>query len=81
MTIMAKRNPGDGSVTAAPMKTELTKNEDGSLDGRHAAAQDAIAAFNEKSPQKLMEALANFHDLHEAARSAPESDTEPTGEV
>ena len=34
------------------------------LDGRHIAAQDAINAMHEKSPEKLRQALMNFMDLH-----------------
>ena len=74
MSIMSKRNPQDGSVSSAPMREEVSKSEDGEVDGRHAAAQDILAAMNEKSPQKLMEALANFHDLHAAAASEPAED-------
>lgn len=64
-TVMARRSPSGEPVTApAPMKEEVSKSEDGEIDGRHAAAQDMISAMHEKSPQKLMEAMANFHDLH-----------------
>jgi hypothetical protein len=73
-TIMARRHP-DGEVTAAPMKPEMVKGEDGEVDGRHVAAQDIMAAFHEKSPEKLMHALANFHDLH-AAHQAKEPEAE-----
>jgi hypothetical protein len=76
MTIMAKRHPKDGTQTQAPMASEASKTEDGEVDGRHAAAQDIIAALHEKSPQKLMEALANFHDLHMAAASKPADEPE-----
>lgn len=64
MTIMRKRKESGGPSMAAPMKTEEVKSEDGEPDGRHAAAQDMMAAMNEKSPEKLMEAMMNFHDLH-----------------
>lgn len=77
MTIIAKRHPKDGTMSAAPMKTEVTKEDDGQLDGRHAAAEDMIAAFHEKSPQKLMEAMANFHDLH--SQMSNKSTEEPDG--
>lgn len=64
MTIMSKRNPKDGATSSAPMASEISKSEHGEVDGRHAAAQDIISAMHEKSPQKLMEAMAAFHDLH-----------------
>jgi hypothetical protein len=73
-TIMSKRNPKDGSMSAAPMSTEVTKNDEGEMDGRHSAAQDMMMAIHEKSPHKLMEAMANFHDLHAAKMAKPESD-------
>lgn len=63
-TIIAKRKPSGEKVSEAPMKSEVVKDEDGDVDGRHEAAQDMMAAIHEKSPQKLMEALANFLDLH-----------------
>lgn len=64
MTIMRKRSESGGKAMAAPMKTEEVKSEDGEPDGRHAAAQDMMAAMHEKSPEKLMAAMMNFHDLH-----------------
>ncbi len=65
-TIMSRRGPKGGEVTAgpAPMQSEASMTEPGEVDGRHAAAQDVIAAMHEKSPEKLMQAMANFHDLH-----------------
>lgn len=71
MTIMAKRSP-NGEVDSAPMQPETSKDEEGEIDGRHAAAQDMLAAMHEKSAQKLMEAMANFHDLHMAERDKPD---------
>jgi hypothetical protein len=64
MTIMRSRKDSKDPGMAAPMKTESVSNEDGEPDGRHAAAQDMMAAMNEKSPEKLMAAMMNFHDLH-----------------
>lgn len=64
-TIVSKRHPKTGEHSAAPMASERpTKLEGGEIDGRHAAAQDVMSAVHEKSPQKLAEALANFHDIH-----------------
>jgi hypothetical protein len=76
MTMMAKRNPQDGDMSSSPMKAEVSMNEGGEIDGRHAAAQDAIMAMHEKSPEKLMQALANFMDLHlnEPSSEEPEKD-------
>lgn len=66
MTIMAKRKPDGEKLSESPMKPEVVKDEDGQVDGRHVAAQDIMSAIHEKSPEKLMNALANFHDLHNA---------------
>jgi hypothetical protein len=74
MTIMSKRNDGSGETTSAPMQSEVVKSEDGEIDGRHAAAQDIMAAIHEKSPAKLMEAMANFYDLHMSRKMEPESE-------
>lgn len=64
-TIMSMRKSAQGeSLGSASMKPEIVKKEDGSVDGRHVAAQDMLAALNEKSPEKLMRALGNFMDLH-----------------
>jgi hypothetical protein len=71
-TIMSRRSK-DGSTVSSPMAEEVSKDEDGNVDGRHAAAQDIIMAMHEKSPQKLMEALSNFHDLHMAQAQTKES--------
>lgn len=63
MTIMKKRSE-KGEVSMAPMKQESVKDEEGEVDGRLAAAQDAMSAMHEKSAAKFMDAMANFHDLH-----------------
>lgn len=75
-TMMAKKDPKDGSMSTAPMKPESVKKEDGSLDGRHSAAEDILMAIHEKSAAKLMEALSNFYDLHEMEESAQEKSEE-----
>lgn len=66
MTMMGKRaeKGGEHVSSPVPMKEESSQLEPGVDDGRHAAAQDMIAAMSEKSPQKLMEAMANFYDIH-----------------
>lgn len=72
LTILRKRKEAGAPVTESPMKQESVKDEDGVPDGRLAAAQDAIAAFHEKSAEKLMGALGNFYDLHSMRK--PDSD-------
>ena len=75
-TMMAKRDPKYGSKSVAPLKPEIAKNEDGSVDGRHAAAEDMLMAIHEKSAHKLKEAMANFHDLHMGMNSEnPEAES------
>lgn len=73
-TIMQRRKPGGGEIIAgpAPMKHEVVKHEDGNIDGRHLAAQDMLAAFHEKSAERLMGAMANFMDLHSVNGNKPE---------
>ena len=79
-TMMAKRNPQDGTTSMAPMKPEISKEEDGSMDGRHAAAEDVLMAIHEKSAHKLKEALGNFHALH-MAQMAKENTSETEDQV
>lgn len=63
--LVSRRKPGGEKVfDAEPMKNEEVKTEDHQLDGRHLAAQEAIAAMREGSAEKLMNSLANFMDLH-----------------
>jgi hypothetical protein len=76
-TLMMRRGEKGGPVTAgpAPMQAQMSMTEPGDPDGRLAAAQDAMAAFHNKDPQKLVEALGNFHDIHSSMNEA-----EPTPE-
>lgn len=68
-SIVSRRHK-DGSTTTAEMQNQRPAvDEKGEIDGRHAAAQDAIAALHEKNPEKFVEAMGNFHDLHMAMRS------------
>jgi hypothetical protein len=46
------------------------------LDGRHSAAEDILMAINEKSAQKLMQALANFYDISEMMEDEAEGESE-----
>jgi hypothetical protein len=73
-TVMSRRSSKGGAEVSGPaeMKPEMVKSEEGEVDGRHMAAQDLLAAISEKSPQKMMEAMANFHDLHAMKASEPE---------
>jgi hypothetical protein len=72
-SIMSKRSPKGEALSQAPMKAEHVSDEAGEVDPRHLAAQDVLAAHHEKSPMKLMEALSNFIDLHDA-HSEPQSE-------
>jgi hypothetical protein len=69
-----KTAKGELKAPPTPMKKEVSLTEDGELDGRHAAAEDLIAAHNEKSPQKLAEALSNFIDMHMLRKPPPDSE-------
>lgn len=61
-----------------PMKPEIVKNEDGSMDGKHVAMQDFLSAHQEGSPLKMSQALENWHDIHanKPEPSANEADKE-----
>jgi hypothetical protein len=64
-TIMSRRSPkGERTMEPTPMKNEEVKTEDGTIDPKHMAAQEIIAAHHSQSPEKLKEALGNFMDLH-----------------
>lgn len=63
-SILSRRSSKGEALGKAEMKPEAVKDEDGMPDPRHAAAQDIMIAMSEKSPERLMQALANFHDLH-----------------
>ncbi len=77
-TMMAKRKPGGGERTTAPMsmKPEHSMSSDNEPDGRHAASEDMIAAMHERSPQKMTAALAHFMDMHNAMDNKPEPDSD-----
>jgi len=49
----------------------VVKHEDGEIDGRHLAAQEALGAIHSKSPEGFMNALMNFIDLHDHHKSKP----------
>lgn len=74
MTIIGRRKANGARVSEpTAMKSEVVKTEDGEVDGRHVAAQDMFAAHSEGSPQKFMDALASFIDIHSSAPpKAPE---------
>lgn len=78
-TIIKGRRDRMGNRTMEPteMKSEISKHEDGEMDGRHVAMQDFMAAHNEGSPQKMADALSNFIDIHHGMHKDAES---PAGE-
>lgn len=64
-TLISSRKSAKGEdLGSAPMKPEIVKSEGGEIDGRHVAMQDFLAGVHEKSPEKMMRAMGNFHDLH-----------------
>ena len=72
--IRGKRNQkGERISSPTSMKPEISKNEDGSVDGRHAAMQDFLAAHHEGSAQKMSEALAHYIDIHMNPPAASEN--------
>ena len=75
-TIMAKRGPKGGQKIMGPamMKSEEVMDEGGEVDPRHLAAQDILAAHQDGSALKLMDALANFMDLHHARHELAEDE-------
>lgn len=76
-TMMAKRNAKGEKISGpVPMKAEVVKKEDGEVDGRHVASQDMMAAFHEKSPERLMHALSNFVDIHNSMPSQAGKESE-----
>jgi hypothetical protein len=76
-TVMSTRkDPETEELSSAPMKAQVVKDEDGEIDGRHAAAEDILAAIHAKDPMKLVEALGNFHDLHELEKDPEEEESE-----
>lgn len=81
-SIMAKRKKGDVEYGPGKMKNEDSKLEDGSLDGRHLAAQDALNAIKEGSPQKFMDAMVSFHEIHQSIKNKEAEESsggEPSG--
>jgi hypothetical protein len=65
-TLMQKRKSGGGPMEMGPtkMSPESSSDAEGEPDPRHAAAQDVMMSMDSKSPEKLMQSLANFVDLH-----------------
>ena len=76
-TIMASRKGKDSANVGpgTPVQPQRSMSEGGEIDPRHAAAEDVIAAMHESNPQKMMEALAAFHDLHRDASEKAEDTT------
>lgn len=74
--MMRKRGPQGGDVLSGPtaQKAENVVDEEMLPDGRHEAMQDFLAAVQEKSPEKMMQALMNFHDIHSSMGPAKEEE-------
>jgi hypothetical protein len=74
--IRGKRDAkGNRMAEPTPMKPEISKTEDGEMDGRHSAMQDFMAAHREGSAQKMSEAMANFIDIHHSMPMTEPSDS------
>lgn len=79
-TVMVGRKSGKGERISTPsemMPESVVKNEEGEIDGRHVAAQDAMSAIHEKSPHKFMQAMMNFIDLHQNHNDS-DADSQPS---
>jgi hypothetical protein len=77
-TMLQKRNKAGDIVSGPmPMKPEVSLDEGGEIDQRHVAAQDVMAAFHEKSAEKLKGALSNFMDLHMAMGGGDDDEPDP----
>lgn len=78
MTVISRRMDKDGKEIAGPaaMQPEIVHKEDGTTDGRHVAMQDFLSAVSEKSPERMMKAMMNFHDLHSLEGNKPEPENE-----
>lgn len=74
-TVMKMRKKAGADLGPSPMKNEDSKEEDGSMDGRHMAMEDFHMASKEGSASKMKDAMINFLDLHAAAKQ-----TEDEGE-
>lgn len=74
--MMRKRGPQGGEVLSGPtpMKSESVMDEEHMPDGRHEAMQDFLAGVHEKSPDKMMQAMANFHDIHASMAKEPDQE-------
>lgn len=71
-TLIGRRKPsGEKLMEPTEMQHEVVKHEDGEIDGRHLAAQEALGAIHSKSPEDFMNALMNFIDLHDHHKSKP----------
>lgn len=68
-----KQRDGGGAEDSAPVPS---LESDGSMDGRYAAMEDFLAAVEEKNPQKMLESLCNFIELHEMHEEPEESEGE-----
>lgn len=74
--MMRKRGPDGGEILSgpSPQKAENVVDEEMLPDGRHEAMQDFLAGVHEKSPEKMMQAMINFHDIHSSMGPATEEE-------
>lgn len=74
--MMKKRGPKGGEILSgpSPQKPENMMDEERMPDGRHAAMQDFLAGVHEKSPEKMTNAMANFHEIHSSMSPAKEDE-------
>lgn len=79
-TIMLRRNKG-GATSQTPISPSVTKEADGSFDPRHAAAEAIMQAVHNGKASELVDALGNFHDLHNSRGEAMKPDTDNDGEA
>lgn len=79
-SIMARRKKGDDEMGPMEMKNESVKEDNGDMDGRHLAAQDALMAIKNGSASEFMDAMMSFHDLHSAKKFEQEAENEPESE-
>lgn len=64
-TMMGKRNSkGERTMDPTPMVPQISKDEDGTPDGLHMAAEDILGAHRANDAGRLKEAMQNFMDLH-----------------
>lgn len=79
-TIMMRRNK-DGTTSSTPTAPSVMKEADGSYDPRHAAAEAVLQAVHSGHAAELVDALGNFHDLHNSRGEKMKPSTDNAGEA